>query len=93
MDRREIDRQVSDRRTLEKVADDLGLTGNGKHYFCPGCQPTAHGTPELMLQGGDFQCFRCGARGDVVGLVKLARHCDLQAAVDWLEEEKGQPLQ
>ncbi len=87
--RREIDQQVSDRRTVEKVAGDLGLWGNGKHFFCPGCQPTGNGTPELVIKGGQFQCFNCGAQGDVVGLVKLARRCDLQEAIDWLEEEKG----
>jgi len=92
VDRREIDMQVSDRPTLEKVACDLGLSGTGKHYFCPGCQPLPQGNPEMIIQGGDFQCFRCGARGDVVGLVKLARRCDLPTAIDWLEKERTRKL-
>ncbi|MBE0599460.1 MAG: hypothetical protein IH614_19645 [Desulfuromonadales bacterium] len=90
-DRREVDLQVSDRPTVERVAADLGLKGEGKHYFCPGCQPTAAGTPEMVIKGGQFHCFRCDTQGDLVGLVKLARNCDLQAAIDWLGKEREQP--
>jgi hypothetical protein len=89
--RQEIDRQISDRRTVEKVAEDLGIAGRGQHFFCPGCQPLQTGTPEMVIKSGHFQCFRCGAAGDVVGLVKLARRCDLQAAIHWLEGETGMP--
>ncbi len=92
-DRREVDLQVTDRRTVERVAADLGLRGQGKHYFCPGCQPTGEGAPEMVIKSGQFNCFRCGAQGDVVGLVKLARNCDLQAAIDWLEGERQPPVQ
>jgi DNA primase len=45
------------------------------------------GTPELAINRGMFECFRCGARGDVVGLVKLARKCDLETAIAWLASE------
>lgn len=90
-DRREVDLQVADRRTVEKVAADLGLRGEGKHYFCPGCQAAGEGRPEMVIKGGQFHCFRCGAEGDVVGLVKLARGCDLNSAIEWLEEER-EPL-
>ncbi len=86
-DRKAWDQQVAGSRVVEKVATDLGLTGRGKHYFCPGCQPQARGNPELVIKGGGFQCFRCGARGDVVGLVKLARNCDLESAIAWLARE------
>jgi hypothetical protein len=46
-----------------------------------------NGNPELAIGDGHFECFRCGARGDVVGLVKLARKCDLETAITWLEQE------
>lgn len=88
-DRREVDLQAADHHTVERVAADLGLQGRGKHYFCPGCQPTATGSPEMVIKGGQFQCFRCGTQGDLVGLVKLARNCDLQTAIDWLGKERA----
>lgn len=88
-ERREMDLQVTGGDTVEKVAADLGLTRAGKHFFCPGCQPTGEGFPELVIKGGHFHCFRCGAGGDVVGLVKMARGCGMEEAIDWLEREAG----
>jgi hypothetical protein len=87
--RREWDDRIQDRAAVRKIAADLGISGSGKHFFCPGCQPEASGNPELVIQNGGFQCFRCGASGDVVGLVKLARGCDLASAIDWLAAETG----
>ncbi len=88
-DRRSWDLQVEKSHAVEKVAADLGLSSQGKHFFCPGCQAEATGVPELVIKGGDFKCFRCGAEGDVVGLVKLAKNCDLEAAIAWLARETG----
>lgn len=87
--RHEWDHRISDWPTIHKIALDLGLTGEGHHFYCPGCQPLRNGTPELAIHEGTFECFRCSARGDVVGLVKLARKCDLEAAIAWLENETG----
>lgn len=87
--RHQWDSRIRDWPTIRKIAGDLGLTGEGHHFFCPGCQPLKKGPPELSIGDGHFECFRCGARGDVVGLVKLARKCDLEAAVAWLSEETG----
>lgn len=86
-ERQEWDQEVSGRQAVEKVATDLGLQREGGHYYCPGCQPRGEGNPELAIKQGRFRCFACGAEGDVVGLVKLARHCDLQGAIAWLEKE------
>lgn len=88
-DRRIWDQQFSKGRSVEKVASDLGLQGRGRHFFCPGCQPLGQGAPELVIKQGEFQCFRCGARGDVVGLVKLALKCDLDGAIAWLAKENS----
>lgn len=87
--RREWDDRIRDRAAVRKIAADLGISGSGKHFFCPGCQPEGDGNPELVIQNGGFQCFRCGASGDVVGLVKLARNCDLESAIGWLAAETG----
>jgi hypothetical protein len=86
-DRRQWDERVRDQAAVQKIAGDLGLRGSGRHFFCPGCQPEGGETPELAIQAGGFECFRCGARGDVVGLVKLARGCDLDQAIAWLASE------
>lgn len=86
-DRRELDRRVACSQAIEKVTADLRLEGAGTHFFCPGCQPRAEGRPEMVVREGHFQCFRCGARGDVVGLVKLARQCDHETAMEWLARE------
>jgi hypothetical protein len=85
--RRDWDQRIKDWPTIHKIAHDLGLASKGHHFFCPGCQPLRNGTPELAISEGAFECFRCGARGDVVGLVKLARKCDLATAIAWLEQE------
>lgn len=89
-DRREWDARIRNRSAVCKIATDLGLRGTGKHFFCPGCQPEGAAVPELVIQDGGFQCFRCGAVGDVVGLVKLARGCDLESAINWLATETGE---
>ena len=88
-ERRIWDQQFSKARSVEKVATDLGLQRKGRHFFCPGCQPLGKGAPELVIKRGQFQCFRCGASGDVVGLVKLARGCDLEGAIAWLAKENS----
>ena len=88
--RHEWDERIKDWPTIRKIAGDLGLTGRGHHFYCPGCQPLQKGNPELAIGDGHFECFRCGARGDVVGLVKLARKCDLEGAIAWLEAETRQ---
>jgi hypothetical protein len=89
-DRRQWDERVRDRAAVQKIAADLGLRGSGRHFFCPGCQPEGGKTPEMVIQSGGFECFRCGARGDVVGLVKLARSCDLDDAIAWLAAETAE---
>lgn len=86
-ERRKMDELVAQRHTIEHVAEDLGLRREGTHYYCPGCQPDAFKGPELVIKDGRFQCFRCSVVGDVVGLVKLARQCDLDSALAWLERE------
>ena len=85
--RRAWDEMVAKSRAVDKVAADLGLTRQGGHYFCPGCQPEGKGAPEMVIKKGDFTCFSCGATGDVVSLVKLARNCDLESAIAWLARE------
>ena len=91
--RHQWDQRITDWPTISKIAGDLGLRGKGRHFYCPGCQPFGGSTPELAIHDGGFSCFKCGAKGDVVGLVKLAHKCDLDSAIDWLEAETGEHLE
>ena len=87
------DQRITDWPTVSKIASDLGMRGHGKHFYCPGCQPAGGSSPELKIHDGGFECFRCGMRGDIVGLVKLANNCDLEEAIHWLESETGEHLE
>ncbi|KIH77471.1 CHC2 zinc finger [Geoalkalibacter ferrihydriticus] len=82
--RRQMDEQIKDPQTIARVARDLGLRAEGKHFFCPSCHDAE---APMVIKDGHFQCFRCGVQGDVVGLVKLARKCDLESALEWLSQE------
>ncbi len=92
-ERRELDKQLTRTDAIEKVTADLGLQGEGTHYYCPGCQAAkplqADERPEMVIKDGWFHCYRCDAQGDIVGLVKLARGCGLETAMEWLEREAG----
>jgi len=85
--RQEMDERVSRTNADGRIASDLGLRGKGHHFYCPGRQPLENGEPELMIKDGQFFCFRCETQGDVVGLVKLSRRCDLDEALDWISRE------
>jgi len=89
--RHEWDQRIQDPEEIKKIARDLGLGSSGKHFYCPGCRTESPRRADLVIQDGGFQCFRCGAQGDVVGLVKLARSCSLEEAVAWLERETEPP--
>ena len=77
---------------IRRVATSLGLKGKGRRFFCPNCQAagsTGHKTPDLSVTNRGFRCFKCGATGDVIELVKLAKGVGFKAAVDWLATEMG----
>lgn len=85
--RLDMDERVGRKQADGRIASDLGLRGNGNHFYCPGCQSFESGQPELIIKDGRFRCFRCDTHGDVVGLVKLSRKCNLDEAVSWLSRE------
>ena len=72
------------------IADALGLPGRGKRFFCPRCQPRGGKTPDLSVGDQGFHCFKCGASGDVIELIKLAHGVGFHTAVGWLAAEMGQ---
>ena len=82
------------KRALKKVADPvrvaelLGLDGNGKRFWCPSCQPggaAEHRTPDLSVRPEGWRCHKCGMHGDSIALVQAATGETFPAAVDHLE--------
>lgn len=68
------------------------LLGKGKYnprtkesqFFCPFC-PTRHHKPKLALNLNNeiYQCWVCGAKGNIIKLLKkVASHSDLQQYLD-----------
>ena len=75
--------------TGQAIAADLGLSGRGKRYFCPACQPTGGKTPDLSVNDRGFACFKCGQTGDVIDLIVLANGLSKADAIRWLEDRTG----
>lgn len=75
------------------VARSLGLAGRGSRWFCPSCQPDGGRTPDLAAEAERFRCFKCGAGGDAIALVRLATGLPFAQAVEWLEQRFAAPLE
>lgn len=75
--------------TGQAIAVDLGLSGRGKRYFCPACQPTGGKTPDLAVNDHGFSCFKCGESGDVIDLVVLVTGQSKADAIRWMEDRTG----
>jgi len=73
----------------DRVAAALGLKGRGRRFFCPVCQPDGGKTPDLSVQDKGFTCFKCGLKGDLLGLVEVAGGLTFPDAVAFLERETG----
>ena len=70
-----------------RVAELLGLDGNGKRYWCPSCQPEGaaeHRTPDLSVRHEGWRCFKCGDTGDSIALVQAVTGDTFPAALDRL---------
>ncbi len=63
------------------LVEALGLRGSGGRYFCPQCQGPDSKTPDLSLRHGYFRCHKCGAKGDLLALVRLATGCSFPEAL------------
>lgn len=73
----------------ERIASALGLRGQGRRFFCPSCQPTGGKTPDLSVSEKGFCCFKCGLKGDLLGLIMTFGQMDFPEAIAWLEAETG----
>lgn len=71
------------------VAAAFGLTGRGKRFFCPDCQPEGGKTPDLDVFDVGFRCYKCGRSGDVVDLVAFLGRMSVAEAIRWLQNRTG----
>jgi len=76
---------------IDQVAERLGLglqkLGANRQGECP----SGHGSKggrcfSIDLKGNYFHCFHCGAGGDVIDLVELAKGIEFIPAIQWLAE-------
>lgn len=78
---------------IADVAVRLGLPGEADARYCPACQSRSTSSqPSLIINGADFECYRCGARGVRRDLVKLALRCENSKADEWLDRAIAHPL-
>jgi replicative DNA helicase len=82
---------------IESVVTGLGLKleRNGRHLL--GECPTGHTSQggrcfSVNREGNFFNCFKCGAAGDAVGLVQLVQGLAFDEAVRWIADQVGGDL-
>jgi len=83
--------------SIEDVVTGLGLEleRNGRHL--QGDCPTGHTSPggrcfSVNAEGNFFNCFKCGAAGDAIGLVQLVQGLTFEEAVRWHLDKIGAHL-
>ena len=78
-------RARNDLAGLVSMYTELERAGNGYICKCPFHKeeyPSFH----IFSDSGTFQCFTCGASGDVISFMSLAEHCGIAEAVTELAE-------
>jgi DNA primase catalytic core len=80
------------RLPIADVTTRLGLqlarTGNSLQGNCPTGHSSKNGKCfSVNIDDNYFNCFHCGAAGDVISLVEIVRCCDFKQAVAWLADE------
>jgi len=73
----------------QDVAARIGMTGRGKRFFCPICQPAGGKTPDLDVFDDGFRCYKCGKTGDIIDLAVLAGGMSKADAIVYIEGLAG----
>ncbi len=82
-------RQLKQAVRGQDVAARIGLTGRGKRFFCPSCQPAGGKTPDLDVFDDGFKCFKCGKVGDIIDLAVMAGGMSKADAIEFIEKMTG----
>jgi DNA primase len=73
----------------QDVAARVGLSGRGKRFFCPSCQPAGGKTPDLDVFDLGFKCYKCGKTGDIIDLTVMAGRMSKADAIAYIEGMAG----
>jgi len=82
--------QIKQRVSIDSVVRHLGISGLKKSgERLQGACPSGHTSKKGMcfninLEKNYFNCFHCGAGGDVIKLVEFVKGCTFQEAMKWL---------
>jgi DNA primase len=82
-------RRLKDAVRGQDVAARIGMTGRGKRFFCPSCQPAGGKTPDLDVFDEGFKCYKCGKSGDAIDLAVLAGGMSKAEAIVFIEGMAG----
>ena len=82
---------------IEGVVTGLGLELEREGRHLQGNCPTGHTSQggtcfSVNTEGNFFHCFKCGAAGDAVDLVRLVQGLGFDEAVGWLVDKLGRDL-
>lgn len=82
-------RRLKDAVRGQDVAARIGMTGRGKRFFCPSCQPAGGKTPDLDVFDEGFKCYKCGKTGDIIDLAVMAGGMSKADAIVYIEGLAG----
>jgi len=78
---------------LQRLAEDLGLEVKGRTLRCPNAEAHAHGDRRASASIGpeSWRCHACGAGGDALALLRVARGLTFPEALAALADLVGVP--
>ena len=82
---------VAARGGLQRLAEDLGLDVKGRTLRCPNAEAHAHGDkrPSASIGADSWRCHACGAGGDALELLRVARALTFPEALAELADLVG----
>ncbi len=82
---------VAGRGGLPRLAEDLGLKVKGRTLRCPNAEAHANGDkrPSASIGADSWRCHACGAGGDALELLRVARGCTFPEALAVLADLVG----
>lgn len=82
---------VAARGGLQRLAEDLGLDVKGRTLRCPNAEAHAHGDkrPSASIGADSWRCHACGAGGDALELLRVARTMTFPEALEALADLVG----
>ena len=91
IDAEAVKASVLARGGLQRLAADLGLDVKGRTLRCPNAEAHAHGDkrPSASIGADSWRCHACGAGGDALELLRVARTMTFPEALEALADLVG----